>query len=385
VTADPAQQVRLCDFSEVKPRFRNYSIDEARRLLVNPSRLVWVDMQYEEGTSESTLAALADGSSVLEGLDPNRATRREDNPSRRPPKAKVFHHCVFARTYALKMDDERLAAQDIHLVAGQTFAITLRYPCMAWSIPRLLTGDPPEPAGFDVISIEGLERNLEEFRNRVPPGDPQAVFGLEVAGVVLDDATDSVFDALDELRRWIDEAELEVLGRRWLWDRKRSGQLDSRLLELRRALRGMRWAIMPSDEIEEFLAGPFQDVEKSDPGLRFRLDDLARETGRALDTVRETFSQVERAVALGDSVKTDRLNTTMYVLTAVTTVLLIPTLIAGLYGMNFENLPGFGLESGHWWVFGSMALLGAAVWVGIQWYLRSRSRSPVEERDRLND
>jgi Mg2+ and Co2+ transporter CorA len=217
-----------------------------------------------------------------------------------------------------------------------------------------------------------------DFRKRVPPGDTHGVFGLEVATVILDNMIDSTFDAVDGLRASVESVEESVLRKEeWLWHRKRWPQLDRRILGLRRMLRKARWMFMPSDEISEFLTGPFLDVEKADAGIKAQFEDLEREASRAAEAAKDVANHVDSAMALRDSIREDRLNNTMYVLTAVTTVLLVPTLIVGFYGMNFENLPGFGTRNGYWWALGVMILLAGAMWFGIHRYLR-RKEAPSE-------
>ena len=86
--------------------------------------------------------------------------------------------------------------------------------------------------------------------------------------------------------------------------------------------------------------------------------------------VGEVREQVANTVELRDSLKADRLNSTTYVLAAVATILLIPTLIAGIYGMNFRTMPGLGAKLGFWEALGGMILLGTGIWFGISAYLR---------------
>lgn len=146
--------------------------------------------------------------------------------------------------------------------------------------------------------------------------------------------------------------------------------IDGEILGLRRLLGKVRWAFMPSDEIDEFRSGPFITTAKDDAGIEFRFNDLSREAERAVAAVAEVRDQVANTVELRDSLKSDRLNSTTYVLAAVATILLIPTLIAGIYGMNFRTMPGLGAKLGFWEALGGTILLGAGVWLAIGAYLR---------------
>jgi hypothetical protein len=353
--------------------------DDARQIaarLDDPDRLVWIDVWGEDADAGLLISELAKASSSLPGLDPEKAVRQEADPSSRPPKAKAFHDFVFSRAYWLWVRrseaDVEVIAQEVHLIAGRTFAVTVRYPCLAWSRTRMADGDDDSRRVDDPgIDLARLRDEVVGFRGRIPQGDPKNLFGLEVAAVVVDDVVDSVFVCLDEIRQACEQTEIHVLHKKdWLWKTSRWPEIDGEILGLRRLLGKVRWAFMPSDEIDEFISGPFLDAGKNDRGIQFRFDDLSREADRAVAAVGEVREQVANTVGLRDSLKTDRLNSTSYVLAAVATILLIPTLIAGIYGMNFHTMPGLGAKLGFWEALIGMVLLGAGVWWAISAYLR---------------
>lgn len=364
--------------------------EKARELLDDPRTLVWIDVAGDSESVRRDFEAIVRDCNSLAGIDPSRATKGGENPPKRPPKAKAFRQCVFARAYWLGTrptdDPQQLVAQEVHLIVGRTFAVTLRYPCRAWDLDqkastttRLHTA---KDAGLDLADIR---RGVKELRDRFGNTNGHEAFGLEVAAVVLDKVIDSVFDALDGLRQVAEKLEEEVLDERWLWERKSKQQeptLEDRMLGLRRLLRHVRWAFMPADEIAEFRSGPFINGAGG-PGIEFSFTDLRREADRTLETVRDVREQLSHTVELGDTMKTDRLNKTMYVLTAVATILLVPTLIAGIYGMNFRHIPELEWRLGYEATLVAMMVLGTGVWLGIRSYLRPKStrrrrnRTPV--------
>jgi len=364
---------------ELRESWTQLPHDDARQiaaLIDDPDRLMWIDVRGEDADAGLLISELAKASQFLPGLDPERAVRQEADPSSRPPKAKAFHHFVFSRAYWLWVqrteDDVEVVAQEVHLIAGRTFAVTVRYPCLAWSRRRMADGDDEsrrsDHAGIDLAR---LREEVVEFRDRIPQGDPKNLFGLEVGAVVVDDVVDSVFKCLDEIRQAAEQTEIHVLHKKeWLWKQSRWPEIDGEILGLRRLLGKVRWAFMPSDEIDEFRSGPFINAAKEDAGIEFRFNDLSREADRAVAAVAEVREQVANTVELRDSLKSDRLNSTTYALAAVATILLIPTLIAGIYGMNFRTMPGLGWRLGFWEALAAMILLAAGVWWAISAYLR---------------
>jgi hypothetical protein len=361
-------------------RLQPSTLESVAELLTDPERLAWVDMTYEEGVTEELLADVMARCPALEGLIPERAARREEDPTKRPPKAKAFRGFVFARMYALetagppeRADEEHLAAQEIHLIAGPSFAITIRYGPLAWSLVRLVREGIKYPRPIDVpgLDLARVRGRVVELRDRTEPADPRSVFGLEVAVALADAVIDSVFDAMNDVRETADSVERSVLDKReWLWTRRKWPELDRRVLGLRRVLRQIRWAFMPTDELSEMGSGPFLGLAGRDPGLAFKLDDLGREADRANHAVADLIDQVEHMVQLRDSIKTDRLNATTYALTILATVLLVPTLIAGIYGMNFRHMPELRWRAGYFLALSLMVVAVIVVWRAIRYALR---------------
>jgi len=345
------------------------------RTLSDPTRLIWVDVEGTPEVAEEVLRALADATPDLAGIDPRRAADGWEGPTRRPPKTKAFRDVVFARAYWLggieAAGRERELAQEVHLIAGRTFIISLRYPIQLWDTDRMAWSDAADQ-DFDTSSrgldVANARTDLIELRGRLGRSGSAESFGLEAVAAAIDQLFDSVFDALDLLRLRADGLEERVMDPAWRSERKGKSQaVGEQTLRVRRLVRQIRWAFLPADELSELVSGPFLDLE--DRGIRSRFDDLGRESARAVETVRDIADQVQQIVELADSMKTDRLNATIYVLTVVATVLVVPTLIAGIYGMNFSVIPGAHAHAGFWIVILVMIAVSVAVWSGIRRYL----------------
>ncbi|GAB6928863.1 magnesium/cobalt transporter CorA [Paenibacillus sp. JCM 10914] len=67
------------------------------------------------------------------------------------------------------------------------------------------------------------------------------------------------------------------------------------------------------------------------------------------------------------SVNSNRMNTIMKTLTVITTIFMPLTLIAGIYGMNFVNMPELQWPLGYFVVLGLMFLLGGGM---VMWFMR---------------
>lgn len=67
------------------------------------------------------------------------------------------------------------------------------------------------------------------------------------------------------------------------------------------------------------------------------------------------------------SLNSNRMNSIMKTLTVITTVFMPLTLIAGIYGMNFSNMPELGWKYGYFGVLFLMFLLSVAM---VIWFMR---------------
>jgi Mg2+ and Co2+ transporter CorA len=82
---------------------------------------------------------------------------------------------------------------------------------------------------------------------------------------------------------------------------------------------------------------------------------------RVVQHVRRLEHNTETAVQMHFSVQGNRTNDTMRTLTALTAIFLPLNLIAGIFGMNFEFMPGLHKTSGFWWTMGGMGLIAGGM------------------------
>jgi zinc transporter len=75
----------------------------------------------------------------------------------------------------------------------------------------------------------------------------------------------------------------------------------------------------------------------------------------------------DRARLLQDEITiklAEQTNRNLHILSVVTALLLPPTLVTGLFGMNVEGLPFTGSPHGFWWVAGmALAVAAVAAWI----------------------
>jgi magnesium transporter len=178
--------------------------------------------------------------------------------------------------------------------------------------------------------------------------------------LVLDAAVDSYFPELDLLSDRIDALEDQVLT----GDSDRSGLAD--LLALKRRLLELRRVLAPMRDMANALLRRDIDLV-SDTALPY-FQDLYDHLVRVLDQLDLYRDLLATVVEARMTVASNSLGAIMKRLTAFTVILMVPTLIAGIYGMNFEYMPELSWPLGYAFALGIMA---TSVFVAVTWFRRN--------------
>jgi hypothetical protein len=300
----------------------------------------WVDVELRSDEEAKAFFASAWIQDSFPGLLAKRAAKGGALPPTDPPSFHVSSGWAFGRLYWLdkrkespRGDDDQdliLVAQEIHVVASTSLVVTVRYPLIHWhatdpTTPRAATrglGLPIERLKKDTAELTEAARNADAFD-----------FGSTFLTALLGRVTSSYFDALDFVRSVADAVEAEVSG----LEMPDGVRTRRDILNLRRLLRQLRWAFVPEDESQELLAWP--SVGSRNHVIDVHLADAEAESSRAVVTTHDLMEQVQQTFDLLTSIKQDTIEVTTYRLTMVATLLLPPSLIAGIYGMNFRYMP----------------------------------------------
>jgi len=132
-----------------------------------------------------------------------------------------------------------------------------------------------------------------------------------------------------------------------------------RLLDARRRLSTLRRNMLPHRQIFGHLAssrfGPIDDTA----GLNFR--DTQDSAVRLVDSIEQQRDLLNNVKDTYLSVVGQRTNDIMRVLTVVSAIILPLSLLAGIYGMNFDHMPELHTRWGYFVLLGLMAGLAGAL------------------------
>jgi len=177
---------------------------------------------------------------------------------------------------------------------------------------------------------------------------------------VCDEMVDLYFPIVDTIGEEIEALELRVV------ESPSQTQLE-RVLQLRRGLSTLRRNMLPHRGVFQHLGnvrGPLVDDAAS---LSFR--DTLDNVLRLADTIEQQRDLLTNVKDTYLSVVAQRTNDVMRVLTVFAAIILPLSLIAGIYGMNFENMPELRQPWGYFLVLGAMAAIATGM---LAWFRRKK-------------
>jgi len=169
---------------------------------------------------------------------------------------------------------------------------------------------------------------------------------------ILDGTVDNYFPILDDFDEVINELEHEAIH-------NPSNDILNRIFSLKRDGMYLRRVTSPQREILNRLSrDPFAVVNKR-AAIYFRdvYDHLVRISDLAESYKDLTTGLLEAYL----SVVSNRLNEIMKLLTVFTAVMMPMTVITGIYGMNFKNMPELDSPFGYYITIGIMAVIAVAM------------------------
>nr|WP_157347576.1 magnesium/cobalt transporter CorA [Nocardioides sp. MAH-18] len=291
-----------------------------------PGDFVWVGV-HEPSENEFQRLAEIFGLHPLAVEDAVRAHQR--------PKLERFGDSVFLVLKTLWYVDEADAVEtgEIALFLGRDFVVSVRHG-----------------AGNELHTAR-LE--LEASRKLLGHGPGGVLYA------VLDRVVDEYLQVVDELVVDVDEVEASVFSAERTND-------ASRIYVLKRELGEVRRAVMPLREpVARLAAGTVTGVpDGAAPFFRDVSDHLAR----AAETVDGLDSLLSSAFDAHLAQISVQQNDDMRKISAGAALIVVPTFIAGVYGMNFHHMPELGWTFGYPFALLLMATVAGGLWV---WFKKS--------------
>jgi len=289
---------------------------EIKSYLSRPGCFVWVALR---DTDAAELAEMQDE------FDLHELAIEDAAHGNQRPKLEEYAHSLFVVLHTVEIAGEELNVGEIDVFVGRNFVLSARQ----------IT-----ERGFQDVRAR-CEREPELLRH----GAGYVLYAL------MDAVVDRYFPVLDAI-----EAELEALEEHIFTGKSPRENIEA-LYYVKRKLMTLKHAAGPLLDAAGRLFGGRVPQPCAGLGDYFRdvYDHLFR-LNQSLDTLRDTVTtaiQVNLAtITIGDSEVTKRL-------AAYAALVAVPTMIAGIYGMNFDVMPELGWTLGYPGALAVMAALDA--------------------------
>ena len=263
--------------------------------------LVWLDL---EDPSPEEIAMLKEEFEV-HPLAIEDALHRDQRP-----KVEVYEGYFFLVLHALRLENDQLQNQEIHTFVGEGYLITLRFP-----------------PTFDLTEVRRRWTQEQELAREG---------GGYLLHALIDEVVDEYFKVIDAFELRSEDLEEEVFG-------DAGEDIQERIFHLKKELTEFRRRVMPLREVLDLLEENRQVVTLE---LRPYYRDVADHVIRALEGIDNLRELLGAALDAHLSRVSTQLNVVMKQVTSWAAIILAPTLVAGIYGMNFRHMPELD------WLFG---------------------------------
>lgn len=229
------------------------------------------------------------------------------------PKLHDYDAYIYLIFHAIKLEldeDERLdlKTHEIDCLLGPDWIVTIH----------------PDP----VSQFEELAKRWNRKPDWMRNGAPQLLYEL------MDSVLDGYFPLLDQINDQIDSFEDRLYNS--ASEESGNGSMSGEVFVLKRTLLEIRHIAVPTRDVVNVLLR--RDAQEGGHNFAAFQDlyDHASRIVENIDTYREILSGALDAYL---AIESNRMNAVMKRFAAYSIILLLPTLIAGVYGMNFDDLP----------------------------------------------
>ena len=297
-------------------------------LLKDPSALIWVDMEAPTAADEQLL---------LDVFKFHPLTVEDCRENRHYPKVEEFEGYLYFIVHGVTADisPERFNTIELDGFLGSNYVITYHHAMFR--------------------SINNVKQQL-----RTTPAACQRGTAY-LLHQILDQVVDYYSPVLDDFDDRIDRLEQDIFNLK-----QPNNRILSEIMDLKRSvLRLRRISGKQMDILHRMSRGEFDLIpEEMRPFYRDVYDHLVR----VVDLSENYRDLISGSLEAYLSVVSNRLNEIMKVLTIFSAIMLPLTFIAGVYGMNFDNMPELHSRYGYYTVWVIMLVVA----VGMLLFFRSR-------------
>jgi len=295
-------------------RVSEVRVEDISEVLEQPGGFVWLGL-YEPGPELLQTVQREFGLHELAIEDALLAHQR--------PKLERYGDSLFMALRTAQMDRERHCAEfgETHIFVGARYIVSVRH---------------------------GASLSYAPVRARCEANPRLLALGPGfVMYAIMDFIVDQYFPVVDELETELERVEEAIFGERM------SRETTEEIYNLKRSLLELKRAVSPLVDICNRLVRFDLELVPEDvrPYIRDVYDHSVR-INESVDTLRELLTS---ALEANLSLIAVAQNESMKKLAAWAAIIAVPTMIAGIYGMNFEHMPELH------WAFGYPVVMGGMI------------------------
>jgi len=250
------------------------------------------------------------------------------------PKFEDYDHYVIAImkmiSYSTQVDSEQLA-----IILLENTVISFQ-----------------EPQGGDAFDI--IRNRLRTAKGRV-----RKLGADYLAYALMDAVVDCYFTCIEKIGDKVEEIEEDIINNSDKKSLLELYHLKREMIYLRKQVWPLRDMINNMIRSETHLMNPSTDIY---------LRDLSDHVTRIIDTVETYRDLLSGIMDIYLSTNANKMNEVMKVLTIMSSIFIPVTFIAGVYGMNFDNMPELKTQNGYYFIWAVMI----SIIIGLLIYFKRR-------------
>lgn len=301
---------------------QNISRDDIQRLFHSKEGLLWIDI-LETGPE--------DGEFLEHGLGLHHLAVEDCiSPNIHPPKIDDFGDYLFIVVHGINhiVESEIVQTTELGIFLGSNFVISNH--------------------NYPLYSVEAVRRMIIEN------GRPMRRGADFLAYALIDTLSDNVMPTIDKMSDFAEEIEEETI-------RGPQQTTLEAIIKLKRSTLHIHRAMAPQREVLNKISRGEFSLVKTEALIYYR--DIYDHIVRIEDLNQTIRDRADNALNTYLSSVANKQNEVMKTLALVATIFMPLTLLAGIYGMNFENMPELKWSWGYFAVLGLMGVtIGGVIW-----------------------
>ena len=305
-------------------RIADLPISDVSEALLEPDRFVWI------GLYEPTEAILRQ---VQEEFGLHDLAVEDALAAHQRPKLELYDQSLFVVLRTAQLDAKRqLEFGETHVFVGERYVISVRHGSLKSHI--------------------GVRARCEASPQLLAKGPGYVLYAL------MDFIVDQYLPLVEALEEQLQELEDQIFNQKFTRD------TTEHIYRLKRDLLGLKRTVSPLVDVCNRLMRFDLDLIPDDTRLYFRdIYDHVVRVNEMIDNLRELLTTALEAnlslVSVSQNKDTRRL-------AAWAAIIAVPTMIAGVYGMNFEHMPELQWAYGYYAVMGAMIVVCVGLWFGFR-------------------